>query len=169
MSEHAVPWPVWAAVMLGAAVVSSPVLTRYLAHEKAEENVKSGVVAEPVKVEVTVKQLGAGSLTPEHGQSNVAGPSLDFTMLTTVGGIARQRHLTAGDLAGLDSGQLDLLRNQIYAHYGRRFRRKELQQYFDAQPWYRPVYAPDSFNEDLLSDVERWNAEFIANYERQHF
>jgi hypothetical protein len=169
MAEHNVPWPVWAVVMLGAAVVSSPVLTRYLAHEEAEKNGSPEVGAGPVKVEVTVKQLGAGSPTAGHGPSNMAGPSLDFTLLTRVGGIARQRHLTDVDLAGLDAGQLDLLRNQIYAHYGRRFHRKALQQYFDAQPWYRPLYAPDSFNEGLMSDVERWNAEFIAKYERQNF
>jgi YARHG domain len=82
--------------------------------------------------------------------------------------IGSQIYFTVGDLSGFSNGQLDILRNEIYARHGRRFRRADLQAYFDRQPWYRPVYAPDAFPERLLSPVERHNVELIANYQATH-
>lgn len=79
--------------------------------------------------------------------------------------VGSQRYLTVGDLSGLSSWQLDILRNEIYAWHGRRFQRGDLQAYFDRQPWYRPVYAPEAFPEGLLSSLERYNVELIANHQ----
>lgn len=174
MPERNVPWPVWAFVMLGAALLGSPLLNRYLADEAAGDAARATLVPEPVKLEVTVKQDGGAAPALDPGTIADRGykppkVSQGFPTLASAGAVTSQRYLTQGDLAGLSSWDLDVLRNEIYARHGRTFRRQELQSHFNAQPWYRPVYSPDSFNEGLLSPVERWNAEFIAQYQRQNF
>ncbi|MUG91914.1 YARHG domain-containing protein [Scytonema sp. UIC 10036] len=84
-----------------------------------------------------------------------------------------QREVTDADLDGKDGFELDIMRNAIFARHGRRFQTAGLQKYFDGQPWYRPKYSPDNFPNELLSDLERWNVEYINKYQdrynRRHF
>nr|WP_245916067.1 YARHG domain-containing protein [Merismopedia glauca] len=77
------------------------------------------------------------------------------------------RLVTEDDLQGKSKLQLDLIRNEIYARYGRRFDRQELQTYFNRQPWYTPQYPPDNFPERLLTPIQKRNALFIARYQKQ--
>lgn len=74
-------------------------------------------------------------------------------------------YLSESDIAGLSSSQLRLARNEIYARHGRRFNSSDLQSYFDAQSWYSGTVSADSFNEDILSSVEKSNIDFIAAHE----
>lgn len=75
------------------------------------------------------------------------------------------RYLTIDDLAGLDADTLRYARNEIYARRGRRFNDQELQSYFDSKSWYQGIIAPEDFQESMLSDIERKNAELILDYE----
>jgi hypothetical protein len=59
-----------------------------------------------------------------------------------------------------------LLRNEIYARHGRRFKDPKLQAYFAAFAWYRPSNA---FQDDQLNPIERRNAELIRTYESSRF
>ncbi|GAA6619877.1 protein kinase domain-containing protein [Scytonema sp. NUACC26] len=79
-----------------------------------------------------------------------------------------QREVTDADLDGKDGFELDIMRNAIYARHGRRFKAFGLQKYFDGQPWYRPKYSPDNFPNELLSNLERWNAEYINKYQDRY-
>lgn len=74
--------------------------------------------------------------------------------------------ITEADLDGLSEIELDLRRNAIFARYGRRFKDAELQTYFEQQSWYRPVYEPDAFPDNLLTDTEKQNAQFIVAYQK---
>lgn len=78
--------------------------------------------------------------------------------------IGAQRALTTADLQGLSKWDLDVLRNEIYATHGRKFDRRDLQQYFARKTW----YTPDSgFSENRLSALEKRNAAFIAEYQKR--
>ncbi len=57
-------------------------------------------------------------------------------------------------LTGLFIEDLRVLRNEIYARHGRVFKDKELQKYFESQPWYK---ADPEFTDDKLSEVESKN------------
>ncbi|MBI3495466.1 YARHG domain-containing protein [Candidatus Berkelbacteria bacterium] len=71
--------------------------------------------------------------------------------------------LTESDLAGKTAWELDIMRNQIYALHGRKFRRKDLQDYFNKQSWYQPR---DGFSDSQLNQVEKRNAALIAAYQK---
>ena len=75
------------------------------------------------------------------------------------------RSVTDADLDPFDGKGLDIMRNSIFARYGRRFNNQYLQQYFNGQSWYTPKYSPQEFPIKLLSKLEIQNAEFIDKYQ----
>jgi serine/threonine-protein kinase len=77
------------------------------------------------------------------------------------------RRVTEEDLVGKRQLELDLMRNEIFARHGRRFKRPVLQAYFDRQSWYTPQYSPDEFPESLLTSVQMQNARFILEYQKR--
>ncbi|WP_445635905.1 non-specific serine/threonine protein kinase [Nostoc sp. DSM 114161] len=79
-----------------------------------------------------------------------------------------QRLVTDADLDGKNGFELDIMRNSIFASHGRRFDTPELQDYFNNQPWYRPIYSPKEFSSKLLSKLEQQNVEYINKYQDRY-
>jgi antitoxin component YwqK of YwqJK toxin-antitoxin module len=73
-----------------------------------------------------------------------------------------ERILTESDLEELSGFELRLMRNEIYARYGRKFKSSDLNAYFNSQFWYQPLYD-DVYSS--LSDLEKYNIKFIKSYE----
>lgn len=78
------------------------------------------------------------------------------------------RKLEESDLKELSEDELFKARNEIYARHGRKFDDKDLQEYFNSKSWYEGIYDPADFPENALSDLERKNAAFILNYEKEN-
>lgn len=72
-------------------------------------------------------------------------------------------YLSDSDLRGLSKSQLRILRNTIYARHGRKFKSKDLQNYFNGFSWYNPLY--DEISPNSLSDIETHNIQLIQSYE----
>lgn len=70
------------------------------------------------------------------------------------------RLLNEGDIYGKSNWELRIMRNEIFARHGRRFKRADLRNYFMQQPWYNP-----RFDEVRLTDLEKRNVEFLRAYE----
>jgi hypothetical protein len=73
--------------------------------------------------------------------------------------------LPEGAVSDLFAEDLRMLRNEIYARHGRVFtsvKSKDLQKYFEAQPWYKPDPA---FKDDQLSETEFKNIAMIKEAE----
>ena len=103
-----------------------------------------------------------GSKSPERLYfQDISPTSDDYAWLS-------QRRVTDADLEGKDGLQLDIMRNSIFARKGRRFVTPGLQQYFNNQPWYRPQYSPEEFPNNLLSNLEMSNVEYINNYQERY-
>lgn len=76
------------------------------------------------------------------------------------------RTLTTADLTSLTQEELLYARNEIYARHGRRFQDETIQKYFDSKSWYHGTIAPENFQDNMLNDVERANAQTILSYEK---
>ena len=74
-----------------------------------------------------------------------------------------KRKLTESDLEDLSPRELTYARNEIYARHGRKFQSDELQEYFDSKDWYE---LNEGFDDHDLQGVERQNAEFISEYQK---
>ena len=72
------------------------------------------------------------------------------------------RQITPDDLEGRTLRELSLMRNTIYARAGNKFRKKWLNDYFSALPWYHPL---DKMDESKLTALDKKNAEIIADYD----
>lgn len=77
------------------------------------------------------------------------------------------RRLTEDDLKGLDIGELRLARNEIYARHGRIFTSEDLMTHFGAMDWYFPSVEGSNFDEGILNEYERYNLDFIGEYEKK--
>lgn len=77
--------------------------------------------------------------------------------------LSQESAISTGMLRGLSLYELRLLRNEIYARHGARFRTSWLQDYFDGQPWYRPRLALTA--QVALSPFEKRNAQLIQRAE----
>lgn len=75
------------------------------------------------------------------------------------------RLLTQQDVAGLSLQEINYAKNEIYARHGRKFASNELQNYFNEKSWYHGTVDAADFKESVLSDVEKKNAEFLAEVE----
>ncbi len=64
----------------------------------------------------------------------------------------------------LDKKTLRIMRNEIMARHGYRFQSKDLQEYFDKQPWYKPAASNASVK---LSLVEQLNVDLIKSVEAE--
>lgn len=75
------------------------------------------------------------------------------------------RALSDSELAACSCKGLELLRNEIYARHGRIFTRADLQQYFNAQSWYRPD-PNNAAGEKGMNKTEQGNADRIKKQEQ---
>ena len=73
-----------------------------------------------------------------------------------------ERLLRVSDIEGLNSWDLKVMRNEIYARHGYIFKTDEIKRYFNEQSWYNPKY---SNVENLLTEIEKKNIQFIKSYE----
>lgn len=73
------------------------------------------------------------------------------------------RYVTASDLAGMNSQQLRILRNAIYARHYRKFKDAGLRNFFNQQQWYDGLR--DEIPASELNKYETYNIQFIQRYE----
>jgi hypothetical protein len=75
---------------------------------------------------------------------------------------ASSRYLTSQDLAGKSVWDLKVMRNEIFARYGYRFKSEDMREYFNQQEWYKPEYNDVT---SRLTEIEIANIKMIKQYE----
>ncbi len=70
-------------------------------------------------------------------------------------------YLTKDDIAGMSKSEINLAKNELYARHGRKFKSKELQEYFDSKSWYYGIYSPKQW--DKKGDKYFFNKYEIKN------
>ncbi|WP_026734438.1 protein kinase domain-containing protein [Fischerella sp. PCC 9605] len=145
--------------LIGASAIISFGLTKFsqpVAQQKVPSTVKSPI--ETPNLTPTLTSTPASTISKLPDSTTTAN---DYAWLS-------QRLVTDADLDVKDGFELDIMRNSIFARYGRRFDTPGLQKYFDSQPWYRPIYSAKKFPSNLLSQIERQNVEYISKYQDRY-
>lgn len=75
---------------------------------------------------------------------------------------ASSRHLTSEDLAGKSIWELKIMRNEIFARHGYKFKSDDMREYFNKQKWYKPQYDDVT---SKLTEIENANIKMIKQYE----
>lgn len=74
---------------------------------------------------------------------------------------SNRKYLKKSDLKGMSKSEINLAKNELYARHGRKFRTKELQDYFESKSWYHGVYSPKQW--DKKGDSYFFNKYEIKN------
>ncbi|MEH2235727.1 protein kinase domain-containing protein [Nostoc sp.] len=156
--------------LIGASVIISQVLTKSsqptaektVLPSQTPSTITSPVIETPEFTPTTpsVPTQSTPSPTPSI-------PPVDTTAVNNYFWLS-QRLVTDADLEGKDGFELDIIRNSIFARHGRRFETRQLQDYFNNQSWYRPIYSPQAFSLKLLSKLEQQNVEYISKYQDRY-
>lgn len=91
-----------------------------------------------------------------HGVESMFPPTWVFMLPASL-----YRRLTKKDVCHLDPWELGIALEEIYARRGMRSLEDHTHAYFIQQSWYEGVIDEDKFTDDMLSDIERYNAEFL--------
>lgn len=154
-----------------SAAVQTDISQNKPKEQKAEKGAVSPVI-EDVTIRRTIrKQIGvtdqAKETNPKEANPEEEKPKKNGDYILPDSGTIE---LKEGDLDELTKKELLFARNEIYARHGRKFKGKELQDYFNSKSWYSGIYEPEEFDlfaEELLNKTERKNAGFIQNYEKE--
>ncbi|MBD2564165.1 MULTISPECIES: protein kinase domain-containing protein [Nostoc] len=156
--------------LIGASVIISQVFTKptqSIADKTVLPSETPSTVTSPV-IETPTLTLNSPSVPTQSIPSSTTSISPDATAAINTYFWLSQRLITDTDLDGKDGFELDIMRNSIFASHGRRFDTPELQDYFNKQPWYRPIYSPKAFPPKLLSKLEQQNVEYISKYQDRY-
>lgn len=104
----------------------------------------------------------SSSRTSANSSSNVYSRDRDVFYET----VLSRRRLNENDLYGKSKEELSIMRNRIYAHYGYRFRRDDLFNYFKIYSWYDPFTSDPGPLWNRFSIIEQYNIEFIKKHEQ---
>lgn len=73
--------------------------------------------------------------------------------------------ITSSDIQYLSLQEINYAKNEIYARHGRKFKSKELNDYFNSKLWYYGYIDPEDFSESVFSQVEKDNIRFLSDTE----
>lgn len=78
-------------------------------------------------------------------------------------------YLSKSDLAGMSKSEINLAKNELYARHGRKFKTKELQDYFNSKSWYVGRYSPKEWDKKgdsyFFNEYEIKNRNLLKKYE----
>jgi len=107
----------------------------------------------------------------EYDESGIESSEGDETETFMIGDVVygteydvlSYREITGQELQSLNSAQLRILRNSIYARHGKIFSDESLRSYFGQYSWYNPTRSEIPQSE--LNEYEKKNIELIERYE----
>lgn len=71
------------------------------------------------------------------------------------------RYLEKGDLVRMNTGEMQMAINEIYARHGRMFQMREIRDYFESKSWYRGTIRAEKFDEALFNKYEDANVSLL--------
>ncbi|MEH1943681.1 MAG: YARHG domain-containing protein [Nostoc sp.] len=154
--------------LIGASVIISQVLPKSSQSTADKTVLPSQTPSTGTSPVIETPKFIPATPFPTQSTSSVNTISPDATTAVSTYFWLSQRLVTDTDLDGKDGFELDVMRNSIFASHGRRFDTPEIQDYFNKQPWYRPIYSPKAFPPKLLSKLEQQNVEYISKYQDRY-
>ena len=76
-------------------------------------------------------------------------------------------YIDVSRVAGWPAQAVNYAKNEIYARNGRQFVSAELQNWFNGQYWYTPIYTPDQFSDGMLNPFETANVAMLSQREAE--
>ena len=144
-----------------------------MSEEKSETDKRKSTNKKKTKKKEDTKSTTKDNSTSDSYQNedSVKNQPEDTTDSEYIIADSATRLLTTSDIQGLSARELNYAKNEIYARHGRKFDSPELRNYFESKSWYIGKYDGNVFDanysDQLLSDIEKKNAEFLKDAENR--
>ena len=102
---------------------------------------------------------------PEDEYEEVTEEKIEDTDVDYIIPYSDRERITESDIEYLSLQEINYAKNEIYARHGRKFKSKELNDYFNSLSWYDGTIEPEDFNEDMLSQIEKDNIRILSDIE----
>lgn len=149
-------------VILTGVIIGGIFAVRNKPNVQTQEEIMESVVRKPSgSVEpqtVNPQPVARPTATAEVPARNEAASSLDD--LIEIISVTR---LTPADISSLQTSELRILRNAVYARHGYRFKSADLRDFFGRYRWYTP--SKNVVSDSELSQTEQANIMLIKSYE----
>ncbi len=149
-------------VILTGVIIGGIFAVRNKPNVQTQEEIMESVVRKPSgSVEpqtVNPQPVARPAATAEVPARNEAASSLDD--LIEIISVSR---LTPADISSLQTSELRILRNAVYARHGYRFKSADLRDFFGRYRWYTP--SKNVVSDSELSQTEQANIMLIKSYE----
>ncbi len=149
-------------VILTGVIIGGIFAVRNKPNVQTQEEIMESVVRKPSgSVEpqtVNPQPVARPAATAEVPARNEAASSLDD--LIEIISVTR---LTPADISSLQTSELRILRNAVYARHGYRFKSADLRDFFGRYRWYTP--SKNVVSDSELSQTEQANIMLIKSYE----
>lgn len=136
--------------------------------EETKETSQMGEMVAPMDLDDYL-EYGVSDTFGNSTNKSTKGDDVDEKTTEYIIEDSASRYLTDADVKGLTLQEINYAKNEIYARHGRRFKSKELQDYFDSTSWYVGKYSPEDFDQNyserMLNDFEKKNADFLSEKE----
>lgn len=141
-------------VQLNSGYLSSDKLKGYFVNVNYENKVQSAILCTETEINMIEKNEFGIKLTDSFKDYYVGKyPYSSYRLLTEM------------ELRNLSDLELKIMRNEIFARYGYKFKSgEEMEKYFEKQSWYHAVY--DNVN-DFVTDLEKANIDLILKFEKK--
>ena len=104
----------------------------------------------------------AASASPSTPAAPAAAPAAEKAEYK--GTFANDPKLTPLQVAMIPKDQLPLVRNEIFARYGREFKTDAIRKHFESQAWYQ---ADPKYSDSVLTANDKHNAALIKSFEAE--
>ena len=107
----------------------------------------------------------AGEVTSGFYKDGSADPSDGYILPESA-----TRYLSESDISHLTVKGICYAKNEVYARYGRKFKKSELTDYFGGQRWYTPRYEAGTYDDYIVSQMneyEKINIGFLDSQEQK--
>lgn len=151
-------------VVLIGVIIGGIFAVRNKPNVQTQEEIMESVVrkpsgsVEPQTVNPEPRPVARPAATAEVPSRNEAASSLDD--LIEIISVTR---LTPADISSLQTSELRILRNAVYARHGYRFKSADLRDFFGRYRWYTP--SKNVVSDSELSQTEQANIMLIKSYE----
>jgi hypothetical protein len=114
-------------------------------------------VLKTITLAASFKKYGANTVLNFNNKGDIENIDSSIQILSST-------EIDKSMLSGATLEELRIIRNSIYAKYGRKFKDKKIDDYFKQFKWYIPK---DNFIETELSNIEKKNVSIISKYENE--
>lgn len=166
--------PTWLVIAIAVVIIALVALLLFTVFKPSNSSNVNQAPVSATSAATSGESASSAGAASTSGDADVASNSVSSAAAqsaTAQGGSyvladSDSRYYSRAELEKLSTLDLYHARNEIYARHGRGFKNEDLRTFFGAKSWYRETISPEAFNESVLNEYEKANANLMLEIEK---